>query len=83
VRPGDAKKGHMLCRKMAKGQTIEGIESKKFHKFLLKGTNCVWFAMQVLEKIGVKPDKTMMVFALTSPPEALKLGRLTYLGKRW
>ena len=39
--------------------------------------------MQVLEKIGVKPDKTMMIFALTSPPEALKLGRLTYLGKHW
>jgi len=83
VKPSVAKKGHMICRKMAKGEVIEDIESRRFHKFRTKGTNCVQFAMQVLKKIGVQPNFTMKLWALTSPPEALKLGRLIHGGRKW
>ncbi len=78
-----AKKGHLLCRRLAQGKTEEGIETKKFHKTSKrKGTNCVKFAMQVLEKINVAPNWVMKFYAATSPPEALRLGRLNYIAKK-
>lgn len=83
VKPSVAKNAHMICRKMAKGETIEGIESQRFHKFRTKGTNCVQFAMQVLQKFGIQPNFAMKLWAWTSPPEALKVGRLLYGGRKW
>ena len=75
-----AKKGHLLCRKLAQGKTEEGLETKKFHKiFRTSGTNCVQFAMQVLNKIDVAPNWVMKFYAATSPPEAIKLGKLNYI----
>ena len=84
VPPGIAKKGKDLCRKLTKGKTIEGIESKKFHKFQwFGGTNCVQFAIQVLEQLNIRPDKTFKWHALFSPPHAIKKGKLIYKGKTY
>jgi hypothetical protein len=83
VKPTVAKSGHLLCRKMAKGVKVEGIESSRFHKFLWTGTNCAQFAFQVLKNLGIEPDSTMEFHVLTSPPEAIKRGRLIHGGKKW
>jgi hypothetical protein len=79
-----AKKGRLICRKMAQGISDDetaGIEGQRFHKTTRsKGTNCVQFALQVLEAIEIQPNWVMKFYARTSPPEAIKLGRLQYIG---
>ena len=80
VPPAVAKKGHLLCRKVAKGNEVEGLESSRFHKLSpAKGTNCVRFALSVLRLIDVHPNWVMKFYALTSPPEAVRRGRLLYV----
>ena len=82
IPPSIAKKGRMLCRKLAKGETTEGVETKKFHKMTpSKGTNCVRFAMQILQKINVRSDWVFKFHAKFSPPEAIKRGTLRYIAK--
>jgi hypothetical protein len=74
------KKGRMLCRKLSKGESEAGIESARFHKLdAKKGTNCVQFAMQILEKINIVPGWLFKFHAKFSPPEAIRRGSLSYL----
>ncbi len=80
IPPAKARKGRMLCRKLAKGETIEGVESKKFHKLSSsQGTNCVRFAMQILQQIDIQPDWKFKFHSNFSPPEAIKRGTLNYI----
>jgi len=80
IPPAIAKNGRLLCRKLAKGEEVEGVESKKFHKLdPLRGTNCVRFALQILHKIDIRPDWIFKFQSKFSPPEAIKLGTLKYI----
>lgn len=85
-----AKKGHRLCRHLIDGSgtdkypdlhiLAQGIETERFHKTnRRKGTNCVQFAMQVLEALHIYPNKTMKFHAWSSPPRAIKYGKLANL----
>ena len=85
-----ARKGHRLCRHLIDNSGTDrfpdlatlarGIETERFHKTnKRKGTNCVQFAMQVLEALDIRPNKTMKFHAWSSPPRAIKYGKLIYL----
>jgi len=79
-----SRKGRFICRKLIKGvddDETAGIETQRFHKLdRKKGTTCMLFAMQVLVAIDIIPNTVMQFHAIFSPPEAIKSGRLYYIG---